>query len=131
MQEQPASGSTTVKTEKPMIAFVLSLVAGVLVLIQGIVRLLQSRALEVSGIADGIRRRVFAGIALHIIGTVALVFGVLILVGAILLYEPSMKMAGATIVLIFSILSIITGGLFGLLGLVIGVVGSVLALVMK
>ena len=100
-------------------------------LIQGIVRLLQSRALELSGIADEIRRRVLVGIAFHIIGVIAFLFGVLILVGAFLLYQSSMKMTGATIVLVFSILSNITGGLFGLLGLVIGVVGSVLALVKK
>ena len=87
MKEQSATGSTTAKIQKPVRAFALSLVAGILVLIQGIVRLLQSRALEVSGIADGIRRRVLAGIALHIIGAAALVFGVLILVGAILFYS--------------------------------------------
>ena len=119
------------KPKKPTTAFALSLTAGILVLIQGIVRLLQSRALEVSGVADEIRRRIFVGIALHIIGAVALIFAVLILVGAILMYQTSMRMTGALLVLVFSILSILIGGLFGWLGFIVGTIGSVIALAKK
>ena len=123
--------SVPAKPRKPTTAFALSLTAGILVLIQGIVRLLQSRALEVSGVADEIRGRIFVGIALHIIGAVALLFAVLIIVGAILMYQTPMRMTGALLVLVFSILSILTGGLFGWLGFIVGTIGSVIALAKK
>jgi hypothetical protein len=125
------SASVPAKPRKPTTAFALSLTAGILVLIQGIVRLLQSRALEVSGVADEIRGRIFVGIALHIIGAVALLFAVLIIVGAILMYQTPMRMTGALLVLVFSILSILTGGLFGWLGFILGTIGSVIALAKK
>ena len=71
------------------------------------------------------------GIALHIIGAVALLFAVLIIVGAILMYQTPMRMTGALLVLVFSILSILTGGLFGWLGFIVGTIGSVIALAKK
>jgi hypothetical protein len=123
---------TTMKRSKPITtAFALSLVGGILIFIQGVVRLIQGRALEISGVEDEIRRRVFAGIAVHFVGAIAVVLGVMIIVGAILLYRLNKVAAGALIVLVFSLLSILTFGIIGLVGLVFGLIGSVLALTKK
>ena len=114
-----------------MAAFALSLVAGILTMIQGIVRILQGRALDISGIEDEIRRRILEGIAFHIIGVIAIVFGIVIIVGAVLLYQPGKETTGGIIVLVFALLSILTFGVIGLVGLILGVIGAVLALKKK
>lgn len=121
----------TKKSKLTITAFALSLVAGILILIQGIVRLAQSRALEISGVEDEIRRRILAGIALHIVGAIAVVFGVIIVVGAVLMYKLEKEVVGGLIVLVFSLLSILTFGVIGLVGLVLGVIGAALALTKK
>ncbi len=128
MTNQTTAGSTPANVQKPTIAFSLSLIAAVLVIVQGIVRLVQSRILEVTGITDALSGRILAGLALWHLGTIALIFGALILVGAIVMYKTNMVMAGALVVLVFSILSIISGGLFGILGFIIGIIGSAIAL---
>jgi hypothetical protein len=123
---------TPTKRSKPMrAAFALSLAAGLLIFIQGIVRLVQGRALEISGIEDEIRRRVLAGMAVHLVGAIAVVFGILIIVGAILLYQLGKVATGGLIVLMFSLLSILTFGVIGLVGMVLGIIGAVLALTKK
>ena len=119
---------TTTKRSKMTTAFALSIVAGILILIQGIVRSLQGRALEISGVEDEIRRRILAGIGLHIVGVIAIVFGIMIIVGAVLLYQPGKETTGAIIVLVSSLLSILTFGVIGVVGLTLGVIGAVLAL---
>ena len=131
MAEKPKVGSTVAKVRRPTAAFVLSLIAAVLVIIQGIVRLLQSRALEISGVTDKVSSRVLAGLGLGHLGVVALFFGALILVGAIIMCMTTYVLPGALVVLAFSIVSIVAGGLFGLLGFIIGIIGAVLALVWK
>jgi hypothetical protein len=112
-------------------AFALSLAAGILILIQGVVRTLQGRALDISGIEDEIRRRILEGIAFQVVGAIAVVFGVLIIVGAVLLYQLGQEVAGGLIVLVFSLLSILTFGVIGLVGLILGVIGAALALKKK
>lgn len=125
--------STTVPTHEstPRAAFVVSLIAGIFVIVEGLIRLLQGRAIEVSGISDQIARRVLAGLAVIHIGAIALLFGALIIVGAILLLRTNMTLAGSLIVCVFSILSIVTGGLFGLLGFIVGIIGAILGLIKK
>lgn len=130
-EQQPSSAQSPAKVQRATAAFASSLVAGILILIQGIVRLLQSRALEISGIEDEIRRRILAGIALHIVGAIAVVFGILIVVGAVLLHQPGKETAGGIIVLVFSTLSILTFGVVGLAGLILGIIGAALALAKK
>ena len=123
---------TPTKRSKPIVAaFALSLAAGILILMQGIVRLVQGRALEISGIENEIRRRIIAGIALHVVGATAVVFGIIIIVGAVLLYQLGKETAGAIIVLVFSLLSILTFGVIGLVGLILGIIGAALALTKK
>jgi hypothetical protein len=130
-EQQPSSAQSPAKVQRATAAFASSLVAGILILIQGIVRLLQSRALEISGIEDEIRRRILAGVALHIVGAIAVVFGILIVVGAVLLHQPGKETAGGIIVLVFSTLSILTFGVVGLAGLILGIIGAALALAKK
>jgi hypothetical protein len=130
-EQQPSSAQSPAKVQRATAAFASSLVAGILILIQGIVRLLQSRALEISGIEDEIKRRILAGIALHIVGAIAVVFGILIVVGAVLLHQPGKETAGGIIVLVFSTLSILTFGVVGLAGLILGIIGAALALAKK
>lgn len=130
-EQQPSSAQPPTNAKRATTAFALSLVAGILILIQGIVRLLQSRALEISGIEDEIRRRILAGIALHIVGAIAVVFGILIIVGAILLYQLGKVAAGGMIVLVFSLLSFLTFGVVGLAGTILGIIGAALALTKK
>ena len=122
----------TTKRSRPMItAFALSLAAGILILMQGIVRIVQGRALEISGIEEEIRRRILAGIALHAVGAIAVVLGIIVIVGAILLYQSGKENTGAMIVLVFSLLSILTFGVIGLVGLILGIIGAALALTKK
>ena len=58
-----------------------------------------------------------------------MVFAILILVGAYLIYSK-MEATGAVLVLIFSVLSILVGSGW-LIGLILGVIGGILALLKK
>ncbi len=118
------------RSQLTTIAFVLSLVAGVLLLIEGFGRLGQGRALVHTGVNDNVAVKFFAGATLYEIGVAALLFGSLILVGAILMFKTSMILAGSLVVLVFSILSIAVGGL-GVISFIIGTIGSILALANK
>ena len=89
-------------------------------MVQGIVRALQGRALEISGVEDEIRRRILAGIDLRLLGVIAVIFGILIIVGAMLLYQFGKEAAGGVIVLVFSLLSLLTFGIIGLVGIILG-----------
>ena len=131
MEVKTQMETTTKKNKLTTAAFALSLIAGILIMIQGIVRSLQGRALDISGIEDGIRRRILLGIDFRIVGAIAVVFGILIIVGAVLLYQPRKEVAGGIIVLVFSLLSILTFGVIGLVGIILGVIGAVLALKKK
>ncbi len=99
-------------------------------MIQGIVRVIRGEGAIISGVFDEIPRRVLAGLALRHVGVIAIIFGVLILIGAVLIYSPGKETVGGVVVLIFAILSILTGGGF-LVGFVLGIVGGVLALTKK
>jgi hypothetical protein len=79
--------------------------------------------------SDEVRHRFLAGIALNIIGGIAVVFAVLIIVGAYLIYS-GMEMSGGVTVLIFSVLSIFVGSGWQI-GLILGVIGGILALAKK
>ena len=121
----------TIRSKLTTAAFVLSLIAGIFVVLQGLIRLGQGRNLEISGVTDKITGKILAGVGIYHLGAIALFFGALILVGAVIMYKTSLVLAGALVVLVFSILSIAAGGLFGLLGFFIGIIGSILALANK
>jgi len=62
---------------------------------------------------------------------VGLIFGVLVLLGAILLrIRPAHKKAWGIMILVFSIPSIVTGGGF-IIGFILGIIGGALALSRK
>ena len=79
--------------------------------------------------SDEVRHRFLAGIALNIIGGIAVLFAVFIIVGAYLIYS-GMTTAGGVIVIVFSVLSIFVGSGW-LIGLTLGVIGGILGLLKK
>lgn len=76
-----------------------------------------------------VRHRFLAAVALNVLGGIAVAFGVVIIVGAYLIWTR-MEATGAVIVLIFSVLSIFVGSGW-LIGLILGVIGGILALLKK
>ena len=97
-------------------------------MLRGVVRITVGDFITFVG-SDEVRHRFLAGIALNIIGGIAVVFAVLIIVGAYLIYT-GMEMSGAVIVIIFSVLSIFVGSGW-LIGLILGLIGGILALVKR
>jgi hypothetical protein len=122
--QQPVSA----KPSRASIGFVLSLIGGILILLRGLVRITVGDIITFRG-SDEIQHRFLAGLALNIVGGVALVLGIVIIVGAYLIYS-GMQVAGGTLVIIFSVLSIIVGSGW-LVGLILGVIGGILALLKK
>lgn len=121
--QQPIS-----KPHRATLGFVFSIIGAILILLRGLVRIVSGDIITFEG-SDLVRHRFLAGIALNIVGGVAVVFAILILVGAYLIYS-GMETTGGLIVIIFSVLSIFVGSGW-LIGLILGVVGGILALVKK
>lgn len=117
-------GSAPVK--RATAGFALSLVAGIFVILDGLVLIWASAILSDLGIGDiaGV------GLTLNTLGAVGIVFAIIILIGAFLIYMPGKEMIGGILVLIFSIISIVTGGGF-LLGMILGIIGGALGLAKK
>lgn len=115
-------------TEKPIAAFVLSLIGGVIILINGI---LYAAAAAIIGGLIASFVPIFGAIAFVLV-VLGLIFGIIIIAGAALMYttSPSRVKVGSILVLIFSILSIVIGGGF-IIGLILGVVGGALGLAWK
>jgi hypothetical protein len=128
---QPSAQPTKpAPTERTTLGFVISFVAAVVILIQGIVRIFRGEIIITFLGSDELRQRVFSGIRLEVVGVIAIVFAIIVLFGAYLMYKPGKQVAGGVIVLVFSVLSIITGGGW-LIGLILGVIGGILALLKK
>jgi hypothetical protein len=108
---------------------VLSLVAALIILAQGIVRIFRGEAISFLG-SEGLLQRFFSGIRLQVVGTIAIIFAIVILVGAYFIYHSGTETVGGIIVLIFAALSIITGGGW-LVGFILGIVGGILGLLKK
>jgi len=111
-----------------MLGLVFSILGGVLILTRGVIRIVAGDVITFVG-SDEIRHRFLAGLALNIIGGVAVLFGILIIVGAYLIYNR-MEVAGGIIVIIFSLLSIFVGSGW-LIGLILGLIGGILGLLKK
>jgi hypothetical protein len=121
--QQPIS-----KPHRATLGVVFSIIGAILILLRGLVRIVSGDIIVFEG-SDLVRHRFLAGIALNIIGGVAVFFAILILVGAYLIYS-GMETTGGLIVIIFSVLSIFVGSGW-LIGLILGVIGGILALVKK
>jgi len=97
-------------------------------LLEGVVRIIRGEALTVLG-TDRIWHKLL-GLAVRLDGVIGVVLAIVIIIGAVLIYNPKTQMAGGTIVLIFAILSIISGGGW-LVGLILAVIGGILGLLNK
>ena len=115
--------------QRPIIGFILSLVGAVLILLRGIVRIVVGHDILNFAGSDVIKHRLFAGIAFTILGGVAVIFAIIIIVGAYLMYT-GMTAVGGTIVIIFAVLSIFVGSGW-LIGLVLALIGGILGLLKK
>jgi hypothetical protein len=123
--QQSNTQQPVAQSKRAMLGFAFSLSGAILILLRGVVRIIWGDIITFTG-SDEIRRRLLAGIALNILGGIAVVFAVLILVGGYFVYN-GMEVAGGVIILIFSVLSIFVGSGW-LIGLILGVIGGILAL---
>ena len=115
-------------SEKPTAAFVVSLIAGILIL--GGAIFIMAFASALGGILGGLGGGA-AGTILLVYGAVGLIFALLVLIGAIMLWmKPQSHVAWGVVILLFSLFSIITGGGF-IIGLILGLVGGILGIVWK
>ncbi|MEM2176747.1 MAG: DUF6114 domain-containing protein [Archaeoglobaceae archaeon] len=118
--------------EKPTAAFILSLIGGILILLAGIVFAVVFGILGAAlSIVPGIG--VPLGGFLIGVGILGLIFGILVIVGALMINsgEKGRVTTGSIIVLVFSILSLfVVGGGF-IIGFILGLIGGILGLVWK
>ena len=106
------------EAKKPMAGFVLSLIAGILILING---------LAVSAIG-ALFFTVAPGLG-ALLMAIGVLFGILVIVGAVLMYKGSTT-AGGVLVILFGILSIVIGGGF-IIGLILAIIGGALGIAGK
>jgi hypothetical protein len=118
--------------EIPTVAFILSLVGGLIILISGIVFLMIGAAFMGSMMGalvpglTGLVSSVIAGL-----GIWGLICGVIILLGAYMIYtRPDTHGMWGIIILVFSLLSFIEGGGY-IIGAILGIVGGILAITWK
>lgn len=110
------------RMEKPIEAFVFSLISALLILFNSIM-------LAVKPSLIGVQKEITE--PLVVLAVVAFIFGIVVLIGAILIYKDTKVRSGPIIVLIFSLMSLIIGGaiahlhfivafLFGIMGAIYG-----------
>ncbi len=118
--------------EIPTVAFILSLVGGLLILLSGIVFLMIGAAFM--GSMMGALVPGFTGLVSSVIaglGVWGLICGVIILLGAYMIYtRPDTHGMWGIIILVFSLLSFIEGGGY-IIGAILGIVGGILAITWK
>lgn len=114
--------------EKPTAAFILSLIAGVLILVGGIgYAFLGAICGSLVGmVSPG------AGALIFLYMSLGLICGIGVIIGAVMINsaEPSRVKTGSILVLVFSIISFLSGGGF-YIGLILGLVGGILGLVWR
>ena len=116
--------------EKPTAAFVLSLIGAIFIIIGALGNLVLASI--ISSYIGFLDFGAFGG-AIMVMAVLGMVWGILVLVGAIMINSADTNKVriGAILVLIFSILSWVGayGGLF--IGFLLGLIGSILALTWK
>jgi hypothetical protein len=134
------------ETEKPTIAFVLSLIGGIFILLGGGTMSMMGSD-WIGGMMKGywgygMMRAYGSGFvpwygmmggygSLGLVGIAGVLFGVVVIVSSLMLYRyPADHTKWGTIVLIFSMFSILSG-MDGLVGLILGVLGGAFALAWK
>ena len=109
----------------PSTAYILSLIGGILILISGLVDAATAAVVGSAflGLVPGI------SIILIVLGVIALIFGLVVLYGALQLKShPESARGWGILILIFSLISFIGGGGF-VIGAILGLVGGILAMV--
>ncbi|MEM0066061.1 MAG: hypothetical protein QXK66_03930 [Sulfolobales archaeon] len=122
-------------SEKPTVTLVLLLVGGTLIVLAGVIELLVSIELGILGSRVGVTRQ----LATLTFGVLPVLFGALVIVGAVVANssELSRVRAGATLGLVFGTLSLLvmrSTGIYPrllLAGLLLSVVGGIVGLVWK
>lgn len=117
--QSPYAETRYKRDEKSAVAFVLSLVGGILILINGLaIALVGSLFLWFFG----------AGIVMIVVG---LILGFAVVLSAIMLNaNPREHVTWGIMIVVFSVLSIVIGGGF-VIGLILGLIGGILALVQE
>jgi len=116
--------------ERPTAAFVLSLIGGILILIGSLISSILAGLfgglLMIAPFLGGL------GALVIFIAVLGVIFGIIVIIGAVMINsgDPSRVRTGSIVVLIFSILSLFTGGGF-IIGFILALVGSILGLVWK
>jgi hypothetical protein len=116
------------KPRRATLGFAFSLAGALLILLRGIFRIVAGDVIIFVG-SDEVRRRFLAGIALNVVGGVAVLFGVFIIVGAYLIYKGLIT-SGGIVVIVFAALSILVGSGW-LIGLILALVGGILGLLRR
>ncbi len=102
--------------------FILSVVSGILISIQGALRIIRSQwGLEL-GLGE-LGRRSLHGIDYKVLGTMTLILGIMVLLGAFLMRIKGREREGGITVIAFSVLTIFAGGGY-LAGVILGVIGG-------
>ena len=130
-------------TERPTAAFVLSLVAGVFIMLGGgMMSMIGSFGFAgmmggYGGMMGGMMGYpgygMMGGFGFGMFGLLGLIFGIIVVISAIMLNSrPEEHTMWGTIIVIFSVLSIFGSAMGGFgIGLVLGIIGGVLAITWK
>jgi uncharacterized membrane protein YjjP (DUF1212 family) len=120
--------------EKPLVSFALSLAGGILILIDAILLILLSTLFLTSVVIYDHQMINMTSLnpLFIIIPLIGIICSAVVIFGSILINtgDHSKVRLGGILVVIFSVISIIAGGGF-LIGLILGLVGGILALVWK
>lgn len=107
--------------DRPLAGFILALIGGILILVDGVIVAALGGTASALGIAGG-------GLLVGL-GALGAFLGFLVLVLAIVLFvAPDYHLPVGVAILVFSLLSLLSGGGF-ILGLVLGVVGGILGII--
>ncbi|HWR26832.1 MAG TPA: DUF6114 domain-containing protein [Candidatus Thermoplasmatota archaeon] len=123
------SKKLVIGSEKPPKDFILSLIAGILIVSNTV--LLGVAARWFPGMIPTLPGSANDTTVLYRLTALGLIFGVLVLLGAIMLHiRPVNKKAWGIMILVFSIPSVVTGGGF-IIGFILGIIGGAKALLRK
>ena len=126
------------KSEKPNVAFALSLVGGILIVLGGAARYAIGMFIHSFGsqtsthhhLLGALTRMLGAGVGFF--GLVGVVLGIVVIVAAIMLnVTPDQHVTLGAVIVVLSIVSLFVGASGFLLGLILGLVGGILAITWK
>jgi hypothetical protein len=109
---------------------VISLIAGILIVLQGVLLIVVASLMEQFMHEWSMPHMLVGQAILSTIGAIAFIFGIIVLLGAYLIYSPGKEIIGGILVLVFSIISFFVGGGF-LIGTILGIAGGALGLAKK